>query len=273
MFLFRLNLWVLLVLLAAVLGVAAGGGLALGQRVRRTSDRDRESVGTVQGTIIGLVALMLAFGLTMAVGRYENRRAQLVTEADAIGTTYLRAQLLDEPMRTESLDLLREYATDAAQLAHEIPDSATFRRTSEAMERLQRDLWRWAGRATAASPNGNATRLYVETLNEVIDAHADRVASLRNRLPTPVVLLEIFGSAVALAMLAMYLTVVGRGAAVTAVTASVFLALLLITLDLDRPSRGFITVPATPLEEARASMSLPPAADAPAAIGTGDDRD
>ena len=58
-----------------------------------------------------LVALLLAFGLTMAVGRYEARRNAVVLEANAIGTTYLRAQTLEEPMRTESLDLLKRTAT------------------------------------------------------------------------------------------------------------------------------------------------------------------
>ena len=61
----------------------------------------------MQAALVGLVALLLAFGLTMAVGRYEARRAAVVLEANAIGTTYLRAQTLEEPMRTESLELLK----------------------------------------------------------------------------------------------------------------------------------------------------------------------
>jgi hypothetical protein len=255
-----MNLWVLLLLLAAVLGAAAGVVILIGRRVRRASEGHREPLGTVQGTILGLVALMLAFGLTMAVGRYEDRRSLVVTEADAIGTTYLRAQLITEPARTQSLDLLRLYAAEAVRFANSVPASDRFAASSSTLEGLHRDLWYWAGQATEASPNGNASRLYVETLNEMIDAQADRVASLQNRLPTPVVLLEILGSAVALGILALYLTVVGRGSAVTALTGVVFLAILFITIDLDRPSRGFIKVPATPLEAVYESTLLPPAA-------------
>lgn len=48
----------------------------------------------------GLVGLLLAFGLTMAVGRYETRRVLIVQEANTIGTTFLRAQLLPEPERS-----------------------------------------------------------------------------------------------------------------------------------------------------------------------------
>lgn len=256
-FLFRLNLWLLLLLLAGVLGVAAGLGLAAGQRIRRSSEGHREPLGTVQGTILGLVGLLLAFGLTMAVGRYEDRRALVVQEADAIGTTYLRASLLSEPVRGKSLDLLTAYADDAVLLADAIPSTDRFETISLAMESAHRDLWALASEADAAEPSANAPRLYIESLNEMIDAHSDRVASLQNRLPTPVVVLEIAGSAIALGMLALYLTLVGRSATVTALTGLVFLGILLVTLDLDRPSRGFITVPATPLIDARASMDAP----------------
>jgi len=267
-FLFRLNLWLLLLVLVGVLGAAAVAGLVTGRRIRSAADGHREPLGTVQGTILGLVALLLAFGLTMAVGRYEDRRAEVVKEADAIGTTFLRAQLLGEPERSRSLALLTTYADDAVLLAHAAPASEPFRSISARLESTQRDLWYWAGQAVDADPQGNASRLYVESLNEMIDAHADRVASLQNRLQTPVVILEIAGSAIALGMLALYLALVGRSTVVTALTGLVLLGLLFVTLDLDRPSRGFITVPATPLEEVQASMQYPAAAGAVAPAPT-----
>ena len=62
----------------------------------------------------------------MAVGRYDNRRAIVVQESNDIGTTFLRAQLLAEPSRTSSLDLLRQYADLAVDLADQVPDSDRF---------------------------------------------------------------------------------------------------------------------------------------------------
>ena len=70
--------------------------------------------------------LLLAFGLTMAVGRYDSRRNAVVLDANTIGTTYLRAQTLAEPMRTESLSLLRRYADARVALSESVPDSAKF---------------------------------------------------------------------------------------------------------------------------------------------------
>src|SRR4029079_9299619 len=102
-------------------GGAAAIGTMIGRFLRRRSDVHREPVGVVQGTLLGLVGLLLAFGLTMAVGRYDGRRALVVQESNDIGTTYLRAQLLAEPTRTTSLDILEKYADEAIDLAEQVP--------------------------------------------------------------------------------------------------------------------------------------------------------
>ena len=48
----------------------------------------------LQGALLGFMGLVLAFGLSLALGRYESRRAAVVDDANTIGTTYLRAQTL-----------------------------------------------------------------------------------------------------------------------------------------------------------------------------------
>ncbi len=260
---FTVETWQLwLIVFAIILGATALGLLA-GRALRRHSDNLREPVGVVQGALLAFVALILAFGLTLAVGRYEARRAATVDEANAIGTTYLRAQTLKEPQRSRSLELLKPYTDTAIQLSHERPGSSAFERTTAEAEALQRRLWAQAGEALDRSPQDSAPRLYVETLNETIDALSSRTAALGNRVPGPVLAVELGGAAAALFLLALYLAFVGRGTA-TVVAAAVLVALLLlITFDLDRPVRGFITVPDAPLVDARAEMALPPAAAAP----------
>lgn len=259
MFLHQANA-VVFVLLFLIISGSIVAGIALGRRLGERSDSNRESVGVVQGALLGLVGLLLAFGLTMAVSRYEGRRAVMVDEANAIGTTYLRAQLLAEPERSESLELLRVYTDAAIVMAEAVPSTDDHDRAVAAVEQLQDDLWALAGDAIAADPMGSAPRLYVESLNETIDAHGLRVASLRNRVPTSVQLLQVVGSAVALGVLAMYLSMFGRNL-VTSLLAGAFVVLiLLVSFDLDRPRRGFITVPATALTDLRASMEGEPAA-------------
>jgi hypothetical protein len=260
---FRLSSFELgLMIFAIILGTALVGVIA-GRRLRAHSETLREPFGVLQAALLGLVGLILAFGLSMAVGRYDSRRAAVVDDANAIGTTYLRAQTLREPIRTRSLDALARYTDASIRLSHSVPGSAESRAAVANGGRLQRSLWRLAGEALADSPNDSAPRLYVESLNEMIDIQTVRVSALNNRVPTAVLLFEIVGGAVALGLLALYLAILSRGV-LTVVLAAVFVSmLLLITFDLDRPTRGFVRVPDTPLVALRATMSLPPAAQAP----------
>jgi hypothetical protein len=261
--LFALSSVALVLLLLGVLGASVAIGVYVGHRRHIRGDDRSTSVGVVQGALLGFVGLLLAFGLSMAVGRYETRRGLVVQEANDIGTTYLRAQLLAEPERTQSLDLLRTYTDAAIDMAGEVPGSASFTAAVDEVERLQDELWALAGRAVAADSTGTAPKLYIETLNDTLDRHTDRVTSLGNRVPPPVVWLEIICSAVALGAMSLYLTMLGRGIATSLLTLAVVAIILFVSFDLDRPERGFITVPSTPLVDVRASMDRPPAADAP----------
>jgi hypothetical protein len=139
----------------------------------------------------------------------------VVEEANAIGTTYLRAQAL-------------------------------------------------AGQALDAAPTASAPRLYVESLNQMIDLQTVRVAGLNNRVPGAILVLEVAGAAVALGLLEFYLAILGRGVLAVLLAAALVTLLLLVTFDLDRPTRGLIRIPSTPLTDLRASMAQPPAATGPA---------
>ena len=187
----------------------------------------------------------------------------MVSEANAIGTAYLRAQTLAEPVRSSSLGLLRSYTDLTIRLSTEVPGGDAAKRTAAAEDVLQRKLWSLAGRSLVAAPVASAPRLYVDSLNSMIDEQTVRISALNNRVPGAVLALEVFGAAVALGLLGMFLAVLGRGLVPMVVAASLVTMLLLVTFDLDRPTRGLITVPDTPLTSLRASMALPPAANGP----------
>jgi hypothetical protein len=260
---FRLASWELaLILLAIVLGTMAIG-LVLGRYLRHRSEHLREPVSVLQAALLGLVGLILAFGLALAVGRYEARRTALVDETNAIGTTYLRAQTLPEPIRTQSLERLVRYTDTTIVISNSVQSSAEEGEAEAAGDRLQRELWGLAGQALDEKPVESAPRLYVESLNELFDAETTRITALNNRVPGAVLAVEVGGAAVALALLAFYLSILGRGVGTVMLAAGLITLLLLVTFDLDRPTRGLIQVPDTPLVNLRASMELPPAASAP----------
>jgi hypothetical protein len=242
---------------------ATGLGIWLGHRVRHLSHHLKEPFGIMQGALLGLVGLLLAFGLSLAVSRYESRRANIVSEANAIGTTYLRAQTLPEPMRSRSLDLLVRYTRTAISLSDDVPgsDSTKAARASEA--RLERQLWALAAQALDAKPIASAPRLYVESLNEMIDGETTRVVALSNRVPTAVLLLEVIGASVALGLLGAHLAIGGKGVFGVLLASALIAFLLLVTADLDRPTRGLIQVPDSVLTDQLESMTQPPAATAP----------
>ena len=260
---FRLTSWELgLIIFACVLGPTVVG-LLVGRSLRKHSETLREPFGVLQGALLGVVGLILAFGLSLAVGRYEDRRAAVVSEANAIGTTYLRAQLIAEPARSRSLALLRSYTDLALHVSKEVPGSSGMRRTTAAEGVLQRRLWRLAGQSTDAAPIATAPRLYVDSLNATIDAQSARLSSLTNRVPGEVLVLEVVGALIAMGLLALHISVLGRGLVPMLAAAALVTLLLIVTFDLDRPTRGLIKVPDAPLAAVRASMVLPPAAAAP----------
>ena len=257
---YSLSSWAVLAILIAIIGGALTVGTAIGRWLRASSEEGHRSVGVAQGALLGLVGLLLAFGMSMAVGRYEHRRQLVVEEANAIGTAHLRAQLLQEPFRSRSLTLFATYADGAVELADQVPDSSGFSRASADLEAAARSLWQIAGEAVESDPTGTPPRLYVESLNEMFDDHAARLASLRNRVPSTVSILLVIASGVAVGVLAAYLAMLGRGVSSALLAASIIVLILFVSFDLDRPRRGLITVPDTPLAEVQAQIHEPPAA-------------
>lgn len=260
---FSLSSWELGFLIFVVVGGASALGVLAGRYLRENSETYREPIGVLQGALLGVVGLILAFGLSLAVGRYQDRRADVVTDANTIGTAYLRAQTITEPQRTSSLALLRTYNDLAIRVTYEIPGSAAIGATSAQQGQVQRRLWRLAGETLNARPRDSAPRLYLESLNDMIDHQTVRLSGLNNRVPDPVLWLELLGAAVALGLLALYLSVLGKGLVPIVVAAVIVSFLVFVTFDLDRPTRGLIQIPATPLLAEKATMSLPPAAPAP----------
>jgi hypothetical protein len=261
--LFSLSSWAVALIVFGIIGAATTVGYLTGRYLREHEARLREPFGVIQGALLGVVGLLLAFGLSLALGRYEDRRAATVTEANAIGTSYLRSQLLAEPVRTKSLELWPHYTDLALQVSKQVPDSSAMRRTTAAEDALQRRLWRLAGKAMSAAPLASAPRLYVDNLNSTFDAQAARLAALNNRVPGEVLILEVFGAAVALGLLALHISLLGRGLGAMLAGTLLVTLLLLVIFDLDRPARGFIKIPNAPLVSVRASMIPPPAAQGP----------
>ena len=232
--------------------------LEVGYRVaryrRRRSEEEKETtVGAMVGATLGLLAFMLAFTFSLAASRFDDRRQVVLEESNAIGTTYLRAATLPEPIRTDTRNLLREYvdvrleAARAGNVAEAIPRS----------EELLNSLWSRAVTATEQD-RSPVTALFVQSLNDVIDLHSKRVmVAVRSRVPAAIWI--VLYSLAILAMAAMGyqegLTSTRRSVAVLALVLG-FSAVLVLIADLDRPGQGMLRVSQQSMVDLQNSISV-----------------
>jgi hypothetical protein len=243
---------IFLVGLAVVL-IAGEIGWQLGMRAE---GRGGENMATLEGAVLGLLALIIGFTFAMALARFEARRDAVVNEANAIGTTALRARLLPEPQRAEALKLLREYVQirlDIVKSELSLAEHATVIDRSNALQEL---LWQHA-KAVAAKDNAVVpTGLFIEALNQMIDSQGKRLAALRNRIPNSVQL-SLFAIAAVASAFAGYASALEtrRTRLPVYLLGLVVCAVLVLILDLDRPTAGFIKVSQQPMIDTAASIA------------------
>lgn len=235
----------ILLVYALIVVIALGAteiGFQVGRYWTRRTGRKQESSpssGIIAATL-GLLAFILAFTTGIALNRFDNRRALVLEEANAIGTTYLRAGYLDEPVDSESRSLLAEYVDVRLQAV--VPDQleAAIQRSEE----IQGQLWTMAETLAKAQPDSDVLAIYIESLNQMIDVHTKRLVAVEaSRLPSP-----LWAEILLMTLLVMFLVGVGNGfdgrrnlLALT-ILALVFGAVILIIVDLDRTQGGFLKV-------------------------------
>jgi hypothetical protein len=246
-----LPLWLLLTLTCAGSFAALEAGYRYGTRRHNHTPEKKSPVGVIVGAILALFAFLLAFTFSSAGTRYESRRQAVLEEANAIGTTYLRAQMLHEPQRSASMKLLREYVDLRVEGVREAKVAETIRRS----EAIQAALWTEARKEAEAHPTP-ITATYVNALNQMIDIHSVRVqVGITNRVPS-----TIWFGLYMLSFLGMLSVGYQTGLAGTrrspamAVLVIAFASVMFLIADLDRPNAGFITVSQDAMTSVRESM-------------------
>ena len=252
--------WHVLVIAGVLLLVSAELGFRWGRRLFIDRDEARKSqIGAVQGAVLGLLGLLLGFTFSMAVQRYETRRALVVGEANAIGTALLRTDFLPAAQVREASGLLARYV-EARLAFHAAGRSAeAVARAEQETADLQRQLWRVAVEAGRESPTP-LTAMFVSALNDVIDLDAERFAAMRNRVPG-VVWLLLLGVASCGCLTSGYAAgATGKRAVFPMVILPVMLsAVMLILVDMSLERRGMIGVDQEPLRRLQASLAPAPA--------------
>jgi Protein of unknown function (DUF4239) len=236
-------------LIAAVLFVSMAAAIELGYRIggRKkpfANEAAREHINGIQGSILGILALLLGFTFSLALQRFDSRSEGVVDEANAIGTAYLRVQLLPQDMRQEIQGRFRDYVDLRIQessmtLAASAERDALLAKTTN----LQTALWADARQGIAADPNIYAPALFVESVNQLIDSFGKRTAALNRHVPEVVLLLLFATFLMAGGIVGFSSGIAGhRPSLVSYMMVALIVVLVFIILDLDRPRRGLIQV-------------------------------
>lgn len=237
-----------------VLFAAALLGYIIGRIISRRVD-DRSQIGAVQASILGLLALMLGFTFAAASARYDTRRYLGVEEANAIGTTFLRAQTLPEPYRTRTSQMIRKYIdlrVESTSLSGNLEALANIKKRTE---RLQQDMWAQATAVARRYPNP-ITATFLQTLNESIDLYSARVAAFINRVPDTVLWILACIAIIGLAITGYNFGLAGQRSWIVLSLVSILVAAVIIMIvDLDQPQVGPTQVSQQSMIDLRNSLS------------------
>jgi hypothetical protein len=158
-------------------------GYRLGRHRRRKFDDTGEATGAVTGAVFALLGLMIAFTFSGAFGRLDARRQIIVQEANAIGTAYLRLDLLPREAQAPLRAAFRDYTASRAALYPLLMDPPAARRELATTDRLQREIWSRAVAASQAPESHSARMLLLPALNDMIDITTTRSVAARTHTP------------------------------------------------------------------------------------------
>lgn len=209
------------------------------------SERSHNEEGYVVSSVMGLLALLVGFTFALAIDRYDTRRSVVLQESNAIGTTYLRTQLLQEPYRTRISKLLTDYTANRVALAREAVGEGQTKRLA-ASDAMIIQLWQETVAAFPTIQSRPFSGSYLTTVNEMIDMDAARQQSRRSHVPMEVFLLLVVYQIIAAGVLG-YVLGGRRGRTTASLLLILFGGSLLLVIDIDRPNAGGIVETQTPM--------------------------
>ncbi len=248
-------------LIAAVLMVSMAVAIEIGYRLGRWAQADVNESGVahinaVQASLLGVLALLIGFTFSLSLQRFDSRSEAVVEESNAIGTAYLRTALLGDGQREEARQLLREYLDLRVRAGrYALTETASRQELLDAGNQTLEALWAVVVRAVNADANPVRTGLFVQAVNELIDAYGRRDAALNRHVPE-LVLLLLYGTFLMIGSIVGYACGIGRHrpSYATYILVGLIVLLVAVIIDLDRPRRGLIEVSQQSLVELQEAL-------------------
>ena len=242
--------------MVAVLVMIVEIGYRAGIRWKEAPDSLRSQVSGIGAAMLGILGVLLGFTLSMAITRWDVRRDVVVEESNAIGTLWLRAGLLEDPLRDELRSALQEYTDTRIALGGSRGDLDVLRAAQSEGAALHAKIWSVVERADQPGTSPAILSTLIAAANELIDLHELRVASIENFLPAFLILLLPCITAAAVASLAWSFGATSeRGRTPILLLTLLICAVILLIMDVNRPQRGAIGVGVNTLERVQESIA------------------
>jgi hypothetical protein len=228
-----------------------GRALVRRQRVQKGTDLD-----TLETAVLAILALMIGFTFAMALSRFDARRDALMNEANAIGTSALRARLLPSPYSEEITGLLREYGEIRLSAVQNRWSGATLQNESSRLNQIREALWVTTKKVAETEKGIVPVGIFIQAVNEMLDSQGRHSFALESGVPNAVFwALYVIG-----AIAFLFVGYANRLQAQTLrlpvyVMAAMVSGLIVLIQDLDRPTVGFINVNQAPMVDAVRDIS------------------
>jgi hypothetical protein len=241
--------WLLPVVMILVLGLAIELPYRFLQNAVRAAEKHVDAFSAVQAGLLTLASFVLGLSFAQASARYDSRRALVVKEANAIGTTWLRADQLSASDRDRFRRVLTTYLSERLT-AYQTPNRPDlYRKTLDESDSEQDQLWKLASTQLHVHPANLGLSLLMQTLNDTIDVSAEQLQALTTHVPTAVVTLTLV--LVTLGALSLGLRFAldrSRPPILSAIYVVASVVVITMMIDYDRPQQGFVTVNLNPLK-------------------------
>lgn len=244
------TLLIVLALLVAMV-IAAEVGFRLGRRwAVRSNDASRGHFGSIMGSLLGLLALLLSFTFAMSANRFDTRRQLVLTDANALETLYLQSDLLPDVSRKAFKQNLRQYVDLRSQIAlmrHDATPAETAA-LSDQSDSIHAQMWKAVKESAQANPPARISDEMLKSLTTSLSIHRHRLFAWESRVPDSIIWLLLLGCICGITAIGLAGGLGNhRGLPARIIVTVLLCATIFVVLDLDRPHEGLISVSQSPM--------------------------
>jgi hypothetical protein len=206
-------------------------------------DQKESSMKIIEGSMLALLGLLLAFTFSSAVNKFDQRRTLIIDETNAIGTFYLRLDLLSIESKETAKKMLKTYLDLHIKAYQALPDIQEAEYYLGESHKYQIKIWNEVTSSCATMKNRYSCMLIIPALNQVIDIENMRIKNMQLHPPKYIFVLLIFVSLVATFFIGSHISSRKETSIVHIVFYSLIISLIIFTIiDMEYPRLGFIRV-------------------------------